>query len=1306
MQGKHLFLRCKDAQNNAGTWTAAITPGLLSQSEVRDLIEPRCNINEQFARACMTSPAPNSILRVYHPGPEFTVVTRSTWETDRLTGDGRKGAYSVSRLLTGEDAEQFTRQYAGAFDAAQFEPYDTLVHRAMNNYGRVTLGEAGDIFQNGAWEPSFQVFDQVGITPETFLWLMEGVYAALQKNSHFAVFLPKNLRDRWEREGDDQTTELLIKAVMALLPPETRSIFGFASHWNSQLDDRMVDGMHLVFVQAEPSQVYNELRQNSVGILDLASGQKAGLSKQEAPTYFRFLWEHLSDYRAIEKFWAFGAEHYGKVLRSLADTAGALECIFMLYQYDLQPNQSGAFKKQLFLTAARYFAGAGKMVPSIETFFRESMADMLKAPAVDAEVEQAVLDIMTGDRKPTDHQLAEYRLLTRQILTGNAQPETIQGMAAEPLRESRMADEPFAELLLELQPGDDRVDRESLFTFLVELFRQAAPERKNHRELYESLLDLLSRSLQGAEDYPPAERKLLFSTIRQYLSQDGGSLELNQQIYQLLFRQELAGGEREESVRRLLLAEEKRMFEANGAGENPLLTVFANCFYANAPFISNLDEAQAMRLYPRVYRLMCFGDETTFKRSAQFYRDELQAIALADETYALAGRFFRVQEESLQECADTAPSMQYSNLDAALAGIERVNLKLIPKYYPQIGGPRMELILRVLGNTAPLKGLLYRYMNNMHPGEQRAFCENYRTQVPLEGIYATAVFKNNERMVTGLKLYLPRDRRLILQRILEYKLPKESEEKQPYVVNFAEWYYRDVVTNLNLLPGEENTGAARLMALGKEAELLLSFDSTNVDPQLLAAAKKELRRVGDDLAQRMDGGEFVCRTPEEVRQANQICRTIFGNAQTKCTMGLNLLQAVDNCHNGGVANDPNYIASLEQIAAGLDRICMNYYHRAGDRLICARLDQWAKISLKIPGNEAYRLDYVYATALLNRNPETFMREYAEKDTGYVALEPVEKAEVLLRILRTLCRTPGPFSQKYIVGTLERAFSLLVRADASIVDNKSFQMDYFSELARSRRYFYQLAQIGGGTQKRGKRGGLFNAMESGSPMGQQSRWEERGVDPGGEALALPGFGKLCLICIPIAFGVSLLVFALLMLLTAKVSFWAAMPVGVVLLAAAAVVDWLEYRGLIHRNDGQSKAAPQTWSPSPEQTGPQQMNPEQTEPEKINLADLERYVGEEMTQETAPESQPPVWQQTEDGPFEDRWDPRVPSGVEWTPEAPSGNGWNADPLPETNWNAAVPTVDEGPGEGPAENGWPEKGMPEAGAERSGGYENENP
>ena len=51
MIGQHIYVRSKNAQNVAGTWTAAMTQNIVDNNIVKNIIEPRCNIDEKFANS-------------------------------------------------------------------------------------------------------------------------------------------------------------------------------------------------------------------------------------------------------------------------------------------------------------------------------------------------------------------------------------------------------------------------------------------------------------------------------------------------------------------------------------------------------------------------------------------------------------------------------------------------------------------------------------------------------------------------------------------------------------------------------------------------------------------------------------------------------------------------------------------------------------------------------------------------------------------------------------------------------------------------------------------------------------------------------------------------------------------------------------------------------------------------------------------------------------------------------------------------------------------------------------------------------
>ena len=171
MVGKHIFVRCRNEQNNAGTWTAAVTENIVDKDIIRNYIEPRCNMDETFAQNTLMSCPTNNVLRIYYVNGTTLVITRTYWVTDRITEtQGRKGAYSVSYILTGEDVAKFCADYSGAFDTSCFENYDALVARTADNpYNRITIGEKENIFSHKQLESDASILKACGFTKTSFI---------------------------------------------------------------------------------------------------------------------------------------------------------------------------------------------------------------------------------------------------------------------------------------------------------------------------------------------------------------------------------------------------------------------------------------------------------------------------------------------------------------------------------------------------------------------------------------------------------------------------------------------------------------------------------------------------------------------------------------------------------------------------------------------------------------------------------------------------------------------------------------------------------------------------------------------------------------------------------------------------------------------------------------------------------------------------------------------------------------------------------------------------------------------------------
>lgn len=361
MVGKHIFVRCRNEQNNAGTWTAAITENIVDKDTVRNFIEPRCNMDETFAQNSLMSCPSNNVLRIYYANNNTLVITRTYWVTDRITETkGRKGAYSVSYILTGEDIARFCTDYSGAFDVSCFESYDNLVERIADNpNNRITLGEKEEIFSHGKIENKPSVWEDCGFCENSFVAFMNGLYDAVENNKHLAVILPRAIRAAWIEKGDN-SAENLIHYLLSLVPDFMRINIGAASHWNCQISDKMVGEMPLIFVYPQNEDDITYLKKDGANILDLDKGLYTSNIPNTAPNYFSFIWKNRNDISSCENFWSYCKTNYKKLLRGKPTSANAMECIYLMCSA-MSENYSDATKcKKALLLSAKEFAGCGK----------------------------------------------------------------------------------------------------------------------------------------------------------------------------------------------------------------------------------------------------------------------------------------------------------------------------------------------------------------------------------------------------------------------------------------------------------------------------------------------------------------------------------------------------------------------------------------------------------------------------------------------------------------------------------------------------------------------------------------------------------------------------------------------------------------------------------------------------------------------------------------------------------------------------------------------------------------------------------
>jgi len=161
-----------------------------------------------------------SLLRIFHLSPDTTIVGRSWFITDEITGRGTV-PYAYNLIFRGRnDREAFLNHPAKAFSSDAHEPYRSFCARVITDAPAPISAEydpkSADytdqfVFSRNDWIESF------GFDENLFTNYFANLYKAVcsRGNNKVGVILPG---ERGQREKDGQRGELLILATLSLLP--------------------------------------------------------------------------------------------------------------------------------------------------------------------------------------------------------------------------------------------------------------------------------------------------------------------------------------------------------------------------------------------------------------------------------------------------------------------------------------------------------------------------------------------------------------------------------------------------------------------------------------------------------------------------------------------------------------------------------------------------------------------------------------------------------------------------------------------------------------------------------------------------------------------------------------------------------------------------------------------------------------------------------------------------------------------------------------------------------------------------------
>ena len=689
MVGKHIFVRCRDEQNNAGTWTAAMTEHLVDKDVVRNYIEPRCNMDETFAQTSLISCPSNNVLRMYYVNASTLVITRTYWVTDRITEtQGRRGAYSVSYLLTGEDVTRFCADFGGAFDVSCFESYDKLVARVLENPNhRITIDETEDIFRHKELDADASILEKCGFTEQSFIAFMNALYDAVENKKQAAVILPAKLREAWVTGGDD-SAEKCAAFVLKLLPDFMRINVGFASHWNCLISDKMVGDMPLIFVHPKSEEDIAYLKREGAHVIDLDGGRFSSAIPQSAESYFGFVWKNRASLEVCEDFWTYCKTNFKKLLRGKPTSAAAMECLYQIRETMAHTYADAEKCRKALLLAAKEFAGAGTRVPLAEEFLYEAIHALgLERKAADPELEDALRILMTQDTEKTKHQLQEYTILLSAVENGTASPETVAALCEEVTKEERNAVSFFFSYLTDKQKLPKEKISPQMTQLAASLFSVLSrnPGNASSSELMYLILKAIwnwSSVLTGGS----AWQKFILPAVDAYvayLKTDQADAACIGAIYRYLFVfYYKADGEIREKCEKALMREEIKIYKkpdavlSDGARRS---MCFAEAFLDSFPLVLEAGKEVAPASFERLYRMMFHPVEEISEKAFSVYETVTpKVLSMAPK---MAGVLLQCEENAL---ADRPPVWTKEHTEQTVLALEYSNMKMLDSYYPSV----------------------------------------------------------------------------------------------------------------------------------------------------------------------------------------------------------------------------------------------------------------------------------------------------------------------------------------------------------------------------------------------------------------------------------------------------------------------------------------------------------------------------------------------------------------------------------------------------------------------------------------------
>ena len=325
MVGHHIYTsswyELGSKTQNPGTFTVELTDGIFGTNTddvVYNRINPMCAAVPE-AMAPLNSG--KSMLRVYHPLPDTTIVARSWFVADEITGRGPV-PYTFSLIFKGAASDDLLKNPKKAFSPDAMEPYESFCARVTPN-APVALSRTYDPQKEDYMTPFSLSKDawnaQFGFDRESFVVFFSYLCRAVcsRDDSKIGIILPA---------GED--SELLILATLSLLPVFMKRKFGAASNWKGLMDgsaSKAITGLQLICCCEEP--VYSDKKipiagdrllysDNKFPIIDLTgSGMDENLNINiSEQRHAGWVWDNVDKVDALARFEGFMSENFESVL--------------------------------------------------------------------------------------------------------------------------------------------------------------------------------------------------------------------------------------------------------------------------------------------------------------------------------------------------------------------------------------------------------------------------------------------------------------------------------------------------------------------------------------------------------------------------------------------------------------------------------------------------------------------------------------------------------------------------------------------------------------------------------------------------------------------------------------------------------------------------------------------------------------------------------------------------------------------------------------------------------------------------------